>query len=87
MDECVSKQLCVISFLPHILDTGAAGRNEYIGLLKEMGNKYKQKSWGYSVSRTVLPWYYRVYADGCGLKVGLTQTWKKLLVWVVLAIQ
>lgn len=47
MDECVSKQLCVISFLPHILDTGAAGRNEYITLLKEMGNKYKQKSWGY----------------------------------------
>ena len=47
MDECVSKQLCVISFLPHILDSGAAGRNEYIGLLKEMGNKYKQKSWGY----------------------------------------
>lgn len=48
MDECVGKQLCVISFLPHILDTGAAGRNEYIGLLKEMGNKYKQKSWGYT---------------------------------------
>ena len=49
MDECVSKQLCVISFLPHILDTGAAGRNEYIGLLKEMGNKYKQRSWGYVI--------------------------------------
>ena len=47
MDECVGKQLCVISFLPHILDSGAAGRNEYIALLKEMGNKYKQKSWGY----------------------------------------
>ncbi|XP_065898248.1 protein disulfide-isomerase A6 homolog [Dysidea avara] len=47
MDECTSKQLCILSFLPHILDTGAAGRNDYIALLKEMGNKYKQKSWGW----------------------------------------
>ena len=46
MDECTSKQLCVVSFLPHILDTGAEGRNNYITLLKGMGDKYKQKSWG-----------------------------------------
>ena len=28
-NECTKKQLCMVAFLPHILDTGASGRNDY----------------------------------------------------------
>ena len=30
LDGCLAGPLCVLSFLPHILDTGAEGRNNYI---------------------------------------------------------
>lgn len=46
-DNCLGKQLCVISFLPDILDTGAQGRNELLGLLAKMGEKFKKKVWGW----------------------------------------
>jgi len=46
-DNCNDKPLCVISFLPDILDSGASGRNNYISILKELGEKYKQKLWGW----------------------------------------
>ena len=39
LDKCTEKQLCMISFLPHILDSGAEGRNGYIETAKEMGTK------------------------------------------------
>lgn len=45
--ECSEKQLCVISFLPHILDSMAEGRNKYIKLLKDIGEKYRKKMWGW----------------------------------------
>jgi protein disulfide-isomerase A6 len=47
LEECAKKQLCVLSFLPHILDSGAEGRNGYIETLLTLGEKYKQRSFGW----------------------------------------
>lgn len=44
---CEAHQLCIISFLPHILDTGAAGRNGYLEVMLKMAEKYKKKMWGW----------------------------------------
>ncbi|KAL3052382.1 hypothetical protein OYC64_005015 [Pagothenia borchgrevinki] len=44
---CEDSQLCVIGVLPHILDTGAAGRNGYLEVMTKMAEKYKKKSWGW----------------------------------------
>ncbi|KAF7645607.1 hypothetical protein LDENG_00201250 [Lucifuga dentata] len=44
---CGDSQLCVIAVLPHILDTGAAGRNGYLEVMKKMADKYKKKMWGW----------------------------------------
>ena len=46
-DNCNEKPLCVVSILPDILDTGAAGRNTYLEILREIGDKYKSKLWGW----------------------------------------
>jgi len=45
--QCGGKALCVIAFIPHILDTGAAGRNEYLGTLKALAEKNKRKPFTY----------------------------------------
>lgn len=44
---CDDYQLCVIAVLPHILDTGAAGRNGYLEVMMKMAEKYKKKMWGW----------------------------------------
>ncbi|XP_062889698.1 protein disulfide-isomerase A6 [Mobula hypostoma] len=44
---CDDHQLCIVAVLPHILDTGASGRNDYLDVMKAMGNKYKKKFWGW----------------------------------------
>ncbi|KAL7988057.1 hypothetical protein Chor_006976 [Crotalus horridus] len=44
---CDAHQLCIISVLPHILDTGAAGRNAYLDVMLKMADKYKRKMWGW----------------------------------------
>ena len=44
---CNNKQLCVISFLPDILDTGASGRNEFVQMLNGLADKFKRKPWGW----------------------------------------
>ncbi|XP_030411290.1 protein disulfide-isomerase A6 [Gopherus evgoodei] len=44
---CDAHQLCVIAVLPHILDTGAAGRNSYLEVMLKMADKYKKKMWGW----------------------------------------
>ena len=44
---CTEKQLCTIAFLPHILDSGAAGRNEYITMLQSLADKYKTRPFGW----------------------------------------
>merc|ERR1711962_253057 len=46
-DNCNEKPLCVVTFLPDILDTGADGRNQHLNTLKTLGEKYKRKMWGY----------------------------------------
>ncbi|XP_022083302.1 protein disulfide-isomerase A6-like [Acanthaster planci] len=44
-DACEAHQLCVISFLPHILDSGAVGRNQYLQHLKDNTERHKQWGW------------------------------------------
>ncbi|XP_062858359.1 protein disulfide-isomerase A6 [Trichomycterus rosablanca] len=44
---CDDHQLCVIAILPHILDTGASGRNNYLEVMMKMAEKYKKKMWGW----------------------------------------
>lgn len=45
--SCEEHQLCVVAVLPHILDTGAAGRNSYLEVLLKLADKYKKKMWGW----------------------------------------
>ncbi|XP_036449798.1 protein disulfide-isomerase A6-like [Colossoma macropomum] len=44
---CDDHQLCIIAVLPHILDTGASGRNSYLDVMRTMAEKYKKKIWGW----------------------------------------
>ncbi|TRY99588.1 hypothetical protein DNTS_007904 [Danionella cerebrum] len=44
---CEDYQLCIIAVLPHILDTGASGRNSYLEVMRMMAEKYKKKMWGW----------------------------------------
>lgn len=46
-DEVQAKQLCLVAFLPHILDSKAGGRNGYISMLKDIALLYKERpfSW------------------------------------------
>ncbi|XP_054719753.1 protein disulfide-isomerase A6 homolog [Uloborus diversus] len=46
-EACEDSPLCVISILPHILDCQSACRNEYIQILKKVGNRYKKNRWGW----------------------------------------
>ncbi|GFR51819.1 hypothetical protein Agub_g14281 [Astrephomene gubernaculifera] len=41
------RRLCLISFLPDLMDTKAAGRNRYLGILKRLGEAYKDKPYSY----------------------------------------
>lgn len=45
--SCDQKPLCVVAVLPHILDCQSSCRNEYLQILKTMGEKYKKKLWGW----------------------------------------
>lgn len=51
-DECAERQLCLVVFLPHILDSTAAGRNGYIETLLNIAQRYKQRPFGYKHTRT-----------------------------------
>ncbi|EFA11123.2 protein disulfide-isomerase A6 homolog [Tribolium castaneum] len=46
-EACDQKSLCVVALLPHILDCQSDCRNNYINILKELGEKYKKKMWGW----------------------------------------
>eukprot|EP00128_Syssomonas_multiformis_P011731 Colp12_sorted_trinity150504_noHs@29888 len=46
-NECASKKICFVSVLPHILDTGAAGRNAYLATLRSLADKFKRKPFSY----------------------------------------
>lgn len=45
-ENCDNKQLCVITFLPPLLDCQSECRNKYITSLKEQAEKYKKNAWG-----------------------------------------
>ncbi|XP_022907362.2 protein disulfide-isomerase A6 homolog [Onthophagus taurus] len=47
LEECTEKMLCVISVLPHILDCQSSCRNDYIAILKIMGNTFRRNNWGW----------------------------------------
>ncbi|XP_063831856.1 protein disulfide-isomerase A6 homolog [Ostrinia nubilalis] len=47
MKACSAAPLCVVSVLPHILDCNAACRNGYLDVLARLGDKYKNKMWGW----------------------------------------
>ncbi|KAI4463830.1 protein disulfide-isomerase a6 [Holotrichia oblita] len=46
-EDCHDKPLCVISILPNILDCQSQCRNDYLNLLRKMGEKFKEKMWGW----------------------------------------
>ena len=46
-ENCEQKSLCVISFLPHILDCQSKCRNDYLKILTKMGDKFKKQGWGW----------------------------------------
>lgn len=46
-EACKEKQLCVIAFLPHILDCQSKCRNNYLSMLKESAEKFKKNMWGW----------------------------------------
>ncbi|XP_017840246.1 protein disulfide-isomerase A6 homolog [Drosophila busckii] len=45
---CEGKPLCVVSVLPHILDCDAKCRNKFLDTLRTLGEKFKQKLWGWA---------------------------------------
>lgn len=45
--QCEKKPLCVVAVLPHILDCQAKCRDTYLKMLTGLGEKYKQKMWGW----------------------------------------
>jgi len=44
---CDKHQLCILSFLPHILDCQSKCRNAYLQTLRELAEKYKKNMWGW----------------------------------------
>ena len=47
MDQKCGGQLCIIAFLPDIMDSGKDGRNEYIELMAKLGERFKKQKWGW----------------------------------------
>mgnify|MGYP001062792599 CR=1 FL=1 len=46
-DGCAEKTLCVVAFLPNVLDSGIEGRNGYIAELTKAAAKLKRSSVGW----------------------------------------
>jgi len=46
-EHCEKKSLCVIAFLPHILDCQSKCRDNYISMLTKMGESFKKQGWGW----------------------------------------
>ncbi|KAL3892314.1 hypothetical protein ACJMK2_004530 [Sinanodonta woodiana] len=45
--HCEDRQLCIVAVLPHILDCQSECRNNYLQIMKDMGEKYKRNIWGW----------------------------------------
>lgn len=46
-EHCAGNQICLVAFLPHILDSKAAGRNAYLSTIKEVARGFIDRPWGY----------------------------------------
>ncbi|CAG0890484.1 unnamed protein product [Darwinula stevensoni] len=46
-EACEEHPLCVISILPDLLDCQSKCRNKYLKTLRDLGEKFKQKNWGW----------------------------------------
>jgi protein disulfide-isomerase A6 len=46
-DACDTKQLCLIAFLPKLFDCQSKCRNNYLKVLKTLGEKYKRNQWAW----------------------------------------
>lgn len=44
---CDGKSLCVIAFLPHLLDCQSQCRQKHLTMLQTLGERFKQKQWGW----------------------------------------
>lgn len=46
-EACDNKQLCIIGFLPHLLDCQSKCRQRYLDVMKDAAKKHKEKDWGF----------------------------------------
>lgn len=46
-ENCAKSQLCIISFLPNILDCQSACRNKHLNMLKDFAESYKRNGWAW----------------------------------------
>ncbi|XP_076802865.1 protein disulfide-isomerase A6-like [Clavelina lepadiformis] len=46
-DEKCTGHMCIISFLPDLMDSGKDGRNAYLELLAKLGDNFKKQKWGW----------------------------------------
>lgn len=74
-DACAEKQLCILTFLPQLLDCQSECRNKYLNLLKELIAKYKKSPWGYVVSS--LNDSYDMALDGSGPRRLRNPNWRR----------
>jgi len=44
---CEDHQLCVVAILPHILDCQSKCRNDYLAIMKQLGEKHKKRMWAW----------------------------------------
>jgi protein disulfide-isomerase A6 len=49
-EVCAARQACVLAFLPHILDTSAAGRNRSVAVLRAAAAAFASRPWGFAWS-------------------------------------
>lgn len=46
-EACDQKQMCLIAFMPSLFDCQSKCRNNYISLMKKMGEKFKRHQWSW----------------------------------------
>ena len=47
-EVCLSKKVCVVGVMPHLIDGGAETRNKYIGIMQEVAKKLRAKPFGFA---------------------------------------
>jgi len=46
-NACEDHQLCIVAVLPHILDCQSKCRNDYLSLMRRLGEKHKKRMWAW----------------------------------------